>query len=121
MLRFCKKAWGAKPYPARQRADGVSFGQSLTFSLSSSPSRLLKNLFSGRCVSGHDFSRAEKSFVFVSRAGFSPRLICFGEFFSKLLALRFAYVHALQMLSRLLHGHKDSPWRSQCGDFYLLP
>ena len=46
--------------------------------------RLLKNSISAWFVSGHDFSRADHSSIFVTSAGFSPRGVCFSDFFSSL-------------------------------------
>jgi hypothetical protein len=46
----------------------------------------LKNSLSDRFVSGHGFSRAGKSFYFVIPSGFSPRGICFSDFFRSLFS-----------------------------------
>jgi len=41
--------------------------------------RVLRNSPASRFVSGHDFGRADKPFIFDIRAGSSPRGICFSN------------------------------------------
>jgi hypothetical protein len=47
-------------------------------------SQLAEKLFADGFVSGHDFSRAEKSLFLSSRGDFSRRGICFPDFFGSL-------------------------------------